>query len=147
MKQVFVILCLAALLAVAAGCSQPAPTAPQQPPTTPAPVTAVHKTSASYAPTTAVSAPTKTILVSDNTITIKKNQFIPAELTVNAGSTVRWVNNDDHPHRIEFSNKAFSTSTFLLSAGQSFSQQFPNPGTYGYNCMIHSDMQGVITVE
>lgn len=149
MKQVLVILCLAALLAVAAGCSQPAPEAPSQPVVTPAksaPVTA-QTSGAAYVPATTVPAPAKTSSISGNTITIKKNQFNPAELTVKAGSTIRWVNSDDHPHRIEFSNKAFTSSTFLLAAGQSFSQQFPNPGTYEYNCMIHQGMQGVITVE
>ena len=68
-------------------------------------------------------------------------------MTVNAGSTVRWVNADDHPHNIEFTNKAFSTSTYLLGATQSFSQRFDHTGTYDYACLIHPSMQGTITVE
>jgi plastocyanin len=85
--------------------------------------------------------------VSDNTITIVKNTFRPANMTVNAGSTVRWVNADDYPHNIEFTNKAFSTSTYLLGATQSFSQRFDHAGTYDYACLIHPSMQGTITVE
>jgi plastocyanin len=65
---------------------------------------------------------------------------------VKAGSTVRWVNTDDHTHRIEFVNKAFSTSTYLLGSGQSASQRLDRPGTYDYDCMIHSFMKGTITV-
>jgi plastocyanin len=68
-------------------------------------------------------------------------------MTVKAGSTVRWVNEDDHPHRIEFENKAFSTSTYLLGATQSASQRFDHAGTYNYCCTIHPYMQGTITVE
>jgi plastocyanin len=67
-------------------------------------------------------------------------------MTVGVGSTVRWVNTDDHPHRIEFADKSFSTSTYLLGAGQSASQRFLRVGTYNYSCMIHPQMQGTITV-
>jgi plastocyanin len=68
-------------------------------------------------------------------------------MTVKAGSTVRWVNADDHPHRIAFADKAFTTSTFLLGASQSASQRFDRAGTFDYSCMIHPSMQGTITVE
>ena len=68
-------------------------------------------------------------------------------MTVKVGSTVRWVNADDHPHRIEFEDKSFTTSTFLLGASQSASQRFDRAGTYNYSCMIHPEMQGTITVE
>jgi len=73
--------------------------------------------------------------------------FKPANMTVKAGSTVRWVNADDHPHRIEFENKAFSTSAYLLSSSQSASQRFDHAGSYNYSCTIHPYMQGTITVE
>ncbi len=78
---------------------------------------------------------------------IMDNAFTPAaNLTVKVHSTVRWVNGDDHPHNIEFANKAFSTSHYLLGASQSFSQQFDRPGTYDYDCLIHPFMHGTITV-
>jgi plastocyanin len=77
---------------------------------------------------------------------IAGNVFKPADMTVKVGSTVRWVNGDDHPHRIEFVNKAFSTSTYLLGPSQSASQRFDRPGTYDYDCMIHPYMKGTITV-
>jgi plastocyanin len=68
-------------------------------------------------------------------------------MTVKVGSTVRWVNADDHPHRIGFVDKAFSTSAYLLGASQSASQRFDRAGTYEYYCIIHPYMQGTITVE
>jgi plastocyanin len=99
-----------------------------------------------YIPTTAVITPTQAVSVSDNTIMIIKNVFTPANMTVKVGSTVRWVNGDDHPHRIEFVNKAFSSSTYLLGSSQSASQRFDRPGNYDYDCMIHPYMKGTITV-
>ena len=86
--------------------------------------------------------------MSDNTINITKNKFDPATMTVKVNSTVRWVNMDDHPHNIEFKDKAFSTSTYLLVPSKpTFSQRFNQAGTYNYSCTIHPDMQGTITVE
>lgn len=87
-----------------------------------------------------------TTSVSDNTIIITKNTFRPANMTVKAGSTVRWVNADDHPHNIAFADKDFSASTFLLGSGQSFSQRFDRRGTYDFGCLIHPQMQGQILV-
>jgi plastocyanin len=144
MRSVLVLLIITLLLILTCGCSGSTPAqptvAPTSAPVTPPPViTTTHPTP--------VVTPSRTASVSDNTITIVKNTFKPANMTVNVGSTVRWVNTDDFPHRIEFADKAFSTSTYLLGASQSASQRFDHAGTYDYSCMIHPSMQGTITVE
>ncbi|HSA38743.1 MAG TPA: plastocyanin/azurin family copper-binding protein [Methanoregula sp.] len=76
-----------------------------------------------------------------------KNTFSPANMTVKAGSTVRWVNADDHPHRIAFRKEGFLETPYLLGASQSASQRFDSAGTYDYYCTIHPSMQGTITAE
>jgi len=76
-----------------------------------------------------------------------KNTFKPANMTVKVGSTVRWVNADNHPHRLEFADKSFTASTFLLGASQSASQRFDRAGSYEFSCMIYPQMQGTIVVE
>lgn len=140
----FIAACLIACLIITAGCTQSSPTSPAGTPvSTPS---AIPTASITPVPTTAVIPSESTIPVSDNTITIMNDAFSPTNLTVKVGSTVRWVNGDDHPHRIEFASKAFSTSTYLLGASQSFSQVFSRPGTYDYDCMIYSFMHGTITV-
>jgi plastocyanin len=144
MKKLFVLILIAAFFVIACGCTESSPTPPAS---TPVPTpSAVPTPARTYIPTTAVITPAPPVSVSDNTITIMKNVFSPATLTVKAGSTVRWVNGDDHPHRIEFANKAFSTSTYLLGSSQSFSQRFDRPGTYDYDCLIHPYMKGTVTV-
>jgi plastocyanin len=145
MKKLLVLLLLAACFILISGCTQSSsmPSVSSTPASTPSagPVTLITPP-----PTAPVITPGRTVSVSDNTITIMNNAFSPADMAVRAGSTVRWVNADDHPHRIEFANKAFSTSTYLLAASQSFSQRFDSPGTYDYDCMIHTFMHGTITV-
>jgi amicyanin len=145
MKKLFMLILLTACFVMISGCTQSSP----EPVDTPAPThpaTSPVTTAQTYIPTTAAITPSPPVSVSDNTITIIKNAFTPANLTVKAGSTVRWVNGDDHPHRIEFVSKTFSTSTYLLGTSQSFSQRFDHPGTYDYDCMIHPFMKGTITV-
>lgn len=144
MKPVPVLLTIGLLLILTCGCSEPPPV---QPPVTIITATATRPAEGTTPVLTTVVTPPRTTSVSDNTITIVKNSFRPANMTVNVGSTVRWVNEDDHPHRIEFADKAFTTSTFLLGASQSASQRFDRSGTYEYSCMIHPYMTGTITVE
>ena len=133
------------LLVLATGCTE---SPPAQPAVTAPPATSSPATTATTLQvwTTHPTLP-QTASVSDNTITIAKNTFRPANMTVKAGSTVRWVNADDHPHNIAFANKDFSASTFLLGSGQSSSQRFDRPGTYDFSCLIHPQMQGQIVVE
>lgn len=144
MRSIPVLLIIALLLLLTSGCFESSPAQPAVTPTL-APA-ALSQVATATLPAT-VFTPTRTASVSDNTITIEKNTFRPANMTVNAGSTVRWYNTDDHPHRIEFADKAFSSSTFLLGSSQSFSQRFDRAGTYDYDCTIHPYMQGTITVE
>jgi plastocyanin len=144
MKPVPLLLFIALSFILICGCSQSPPAqltvTPTIAPATPAPVITTTLP-------TPVITPSRTASVSDNTISIVKNTFKPANMTVKAGSTVRWVNADDHPHRIEFADKAFSTSSYLLGASQSASQRFDHAGTYDYFCTIHPYMQGTVKVE
>jgi plastocyanin len=144
MRPIPVLLLIAFLLLLTCGCSE---SPPAQPVVTPTAAPVIPPQVVTTTLPTPVFTPTRTASVSDNIITIVKNTFQPATMTVKVGSTVRWVNADDHPHRIEFADKAFSTSAFLLGASQSFSQRFDRAGTYDYDCTIHPSMQGTITVE
>jgi plastocyanin len=142
MKKALVILCLVAVLAVVAGCSQPSPA---QPFATPAPVPVTTRApTATHLPTTTVPAPATPSSVSDNTITISKMTFNPSQITVKTGADVRWVNADSVIHRIKFLD---DTKSPLLSVGQSYTRSFDTPGVYYYSCLIHPSMQGTVTVE
>lgn len=133
-------------LAVAAGCTQPAPS--QQLPASPTPtMAAVH--TPQQIPSSLPITPISQASVSENTITIRNFAFDPQTLTVNAGSIVRWVNYDRVTHRIVFIDTAgrdTDVDSNPLSASQSWSSKFDKPGTYNYYCKIHPDMKGKIIV-
>ena len=85
-----------------------------------------------------------TSFVSDNTIQIKNFAFDPVTITVNVGSTVRWVNQDYAQHRILFSDGMDSNA---LAVSQSWSRNFDQAGTFDYNCSIHPSMKGTVIVK
>jgi plastocyanin len=153
MNMRIVIFILALVMMLVAGCTQPAPVQPAATPVaTPLP-TAPPATVATplLTPTTGSVSPTIRNAVSDYTIHISKTGFDPAKITVQNGSTVRWVNEDsttdpalyNPTHRIKLVNIKDSP---LLSSGQGWSWIFSEPGSYDFSDMIHTVPTGTVTV-
>lgn len=71
--------------------------------------------------------------------------FNPPKITVKAGTTVTWTNEDDIPHTVTASNLTFKSKA--LDTGDGFSFKFSTPGTYTYFCSLHPHMTGSIVVE
>jgi plastocyanin len=74
---------------------------------------------------------------------IKDFGFAP--LTINAGTTVTWVNMDDEPHTVASDAGLFRSGG--LDTNESFSYKFDKPGTYRIYCTIHPRMVATITVK
>lgn len=71
--------------------------------------------------------------------------FMPASITVTAGSTVTWTDNQSGvPHTVTADDGSFDSGR--LTTGQSFSMTFSAAGTITYHCNIHPSMHGTITV-
>ena len=81
---------------------------------------------------------------SGNSVSIQGFAFNPATLTIKAGTTVTWTNEDSASHTIT-SAGFFDSGT--VATGQTFSKTFDQPGTYNYACSIHPSMKGKIIVE
>jgi amicyanin len=79
-------------------------------------------------------------------VSIDNFTFTPQTLTVKAGTTVTWTNNDDIPHGIAATNNAFTKSK-ALDTDDSYSFTFTTPGTYQYFCYVHPHMTGTVVVE
>ncbi len=79
-------------------------------------------------------------------IKIDNFSFGPATITIPAGSTVTWTNNDDVPHVVSSDdNKLFKSKA--LDTDDHFSFTFTKPGTYNYYCAIHPKMTATIVVR
>jgi plastocyanin len=71
--------------------------------------------------------------------------FGPASLTVAAGTTVTWTNNDDVPHTVVSEDKIFKSKA--LDTDDKYSYTFTKPGTYNYFCSVHPKMTAKIVVQ
>lgn len=80
-----------------------------------------------------------------HTVVIKGMKFTPADLVINAGDTVMWINEDSTRHSATDLNGAFDTG--LLSKGASASLTFGGAGTFNYRCTPHGSMRGTITIN
>jgi LPXTG-motif cell wall-anchored protein len=78
-------------------------------------------------------------------VTIRDFAFSPKSVTIDAGDTVTWTNEDDVEHSATAEDGSFDTGTF--GNGQSRSHTFDTAGTFQYVCTPHPFMKGTITVN
>jgi plastocyanin len=78
-------------------------------------------------------------------VAIENFNFVAADLTVKAGTSVVWTNHDDVEHTVTASDNSFSSSS-IPTEGQ-FSYTFSTPGTYSYFCAIHPFMTARVIVQ
>ena len=86
----------------------------------------------------AVAAPAETRVSIDNFV------FKPDAITVRAGTTVVWENDDDIAHTVVASEGAFRSQA--LDTDDKFTFTFTAPGTFDYFCSLHPRMKGQVVV-
>jgi plastocyanin len=95
------------------------------------------------------------VIMPQNVGTDQSLNFSPATLTVAAGTTVTFEDQDSQsgaPHNVHWltqpSGGGAKDSPVTMTAGQSFTVTLTTPGTYTYDCSIHPAwMKGTITVK
>jgi plastocyanin len=80
-----------------------------------------------------------------NRIVVKDFMFTPNALTIKAGASVTWSNQDDEPHTVVSDAGLFRSGA--MDTNESFSFKFDKPGTYHFTCSIHPRMVGTIVVQ
>ncbi len=82
-------------------------------------------------------------------IDMVNNAFQPQQITVTAGTTVTWKNQDSVAHTVTSGPRDAPSGLFdsgQIAAGGTFSFTFTDPGTYEYYCTVHPGMDGTVTV-
>ena len=82
--------------------------------------------------------------VATNAVRITNFAFSPATITVKAGSTVAWTNDDAIQHDVTFDSGGINSGA--MNHNDTFSHTFPTAGTFHYICSIHSFMHGTVIV-
>jgi plastocyanin len=79
------------------------------------------------------------------TVHIKDFAYVPQRLVVDAGATVRFVNDDGEAHTVTAVDKSFDSEG--LDTNAVWTHRFDKPGTYAYFCELHPYMKGTIVVR
>lgn len=120
-----------------ASATQPAAPTPAQPTSKPAQPTS---TPAQLTPT-----PSPAFAMSAH-VSIQDNKFVDRTVTIGAGGTVTWRHDGEVPHNLI----AAAFDSGLMDSGETFSFTFSTPGTYQYECTIHTlprPMSGTVVVK
>lgn len=83
-------------------------------------------------------------------VRISRNKYQTAELTVKAGTTVVWINDEVMPHNVAFRAGMVDekgVASVMLTKDQAVSITFNTPGTYDYFCTPHPFMRAKVIVE
>lgn len=78
-------------------------------------------------------------------VTVQGFAFAPAALTISAGDTVVWSNQDSVAHTVTANGGEFGSSQ--IPSGGAYSHRFSASGSFPYHCSIHPQMHGTITVQ
>jgi hypothetical protein len=84
-------------------------------------------------------------------VTIVANEVPPPvglyqpPMSVPAGATVTWRNQDSTPHTVTADDYSFDSG--LLGASATWSHRFSSPGRYPYHDTLHQDTRGLVIVS
>lgn len=81
------------------------------------------------------------------TISQKKRTYAPGAVTIDAGDTVRIVNDDIFLHHAFVDDPALQYDSGSMEKGETRDIQFTQPGAYQVRCAIHPRMRLDVTVE
>jgi plastocyanin len=76
---------------------------------------------------------------------IRDDKFSPPSVTVDAGDTVTFVNDDDDAHTATADDGSWDSEG--LNQGQKWSHTFAKAGRVTYHCTVHPFMKGMLVVQ
>ncbi len=79
-------------------------------------------------------------------VSIKGHAFEPEHLEIRPGTTVRWINEDTHPHTATADDQE-GWGTALLEKGELAEETFKAAGVHKYHCEPHPWMKAIIEVK
>jgi len=93
--------------------------------------------------TTAPSGSGKAASIVSGASTLTTTAFAPNPITVSAGGSVTWTNNDSVTH----TSVGGAWNSGAIAPGGQFSMTFSSAGSFPYHCSIHPGMVGTVTVQ
>jgi plastocyanin len=85
-----------------------------------------------------------TIFIGGGSSGATTNAFGANPLTIAAGTTLTWVNEDNVTHTATANGNQFNGN---INPGGSFSFTFSQTGSFPYRCTLHPNMVGTVVVQ
>lgn len=106
----------------------------------------------SASPSPQSSPATSSAQIQTTTVKITSSGFVPATVTIKAGDSVTWTNDDTSVHTVNSSPHPTHTdyaplNLNQLKAGESKSLTFPQAGTYKYHDHLRPSLTGSVVVQ
>jgi plastocyanin len=79
------------------------------------------------------------------TVVIDGTRFQPAELSVNVGDSIVWVNKDPFPHTATSATGGFDSGE--IASEKSWTFKAVKAGEFPYVCTLHRNMKGILRVK
>jgi plastocyanin len=76
---------------------------------------------------------------------IRNSQFTPAEITVNVGDTIKWINHDIVPHTATADDKSWDSK--LIGSGEEWELIVERNMFTTYFCTFHPGMKATIRIN
>jgi plastocyanin len=77
-------------------------------------------------------------------VDMRHNRFVPHQIVVSPGQTVKWVNRDAVAHTV--ASQDLRLSSEAIKAGETYSYRTREAGRFAYYCTIHFGQTGVLEV-
>jgi len=78
-------------------------------------------------------------------ITFTDNSLDPVNLTISPGTTVRWINDGNHPQTVTSIKGDFDSGE--IQPGKEYKAMFTKPGLFEYTSKNQKDLKGTIVVK
>ncbi|WJW75430.1 cupredoxin domain-containing protein [Thiohalobacter sp. IOR34] len=79
-------------------------------------------------------------------VIIKDYKFIPAEVSIRRGQTVRWENHEKRQYHSVWFEALGEPEPDYFFPDESYERTFDQPGDFPYRCGPHPEMTGVVHV-
>ena len=80
-------------------------------------------------------------------VTIQDYRFLPAEVRIKAGDTVKWVNREKRTSHSVLFAAGNGLESERMFPQEHWQRTFAQPGSYIYRCGPHEEMKGLVLVE
>jgi len=88
-----------------------------------------------------------TVAAKEVVVEIYKKQYIPSQITINAGDTVIWKNKEKRQYHNVWFKQFDKEEPDYFFPDESYQRTFDEAGEFPYECGPHPKMTGVVKVK